>query len=98
MQPEGPSSGMRKLVELSSGLSQRRAHLNHKRRFAANKIHRPAQALGRRGAIVVFGTIAALYLAREIFIPFAFALNLTFLFTPVAALLQRAHAGHSACL
>jgi predicted PurR-regulated permease PerM len=41
----------------------------------------------------VFGTIAALYFAREIFIPFAFALVLTFLLTPVAALLQRWHTG-----
>jgi predicted PurR-regulated permease PerM len=48
---------------------------------------------GEAGAIVLFGTIAALYFAREIFIPFAFALVLTFLLTPVAALLQRWHAG-----
>ena len=48
---------------------------------------------GDAGAIVLFGTIAALYFAREIFIPFAFALVLTFLLTPVAALLQRLHTG-----
>jgi predicted PurR-regulated permease PerM len=48
---------------------------------------------GDAGAIVLFGTIAALYFAREILIPFAFALVLTFLLTPVAALLQRWHAG-----
>jgi len=48
---------------------------------------------GDAGAIVLFGTIAALYFAREIFIPFAFALILTFLLTPVAALLQRRHTG-----
>src|ERR1700675_4250677 len=41
------------------------------------------------GAIVLFGTIAALYFAREIFIPFAFALILTFLLTPAVAFLQR---------
>ena len=60
----------------------------------------PAVALATRpelrgdaGAIVLFGTIAALYFAREILIPFAFALTLTFLLTPVVALLQRLHIG-----
>jgi hypothetical protein len=48
---------------------------------------------GDAGAIVLFGTIAALYFAREILIPFAFALILTFLLTPVVALLQRLRAG-----
>ena len=48
---------------------------------------------GDAGAIVLFGTIAALYFAREILIPFAFALTLTFLLTPVVALLQRLHTG-----
>ena len=48
---------------------------------------------GDAGAIVLFGTIAALYFAREILIPFAFALTLTFLLTPVVALLQRLHVG-----
>jgi predicted PurR-regulated permease PerM len=42
---------------------------------------------------VLFGTIAALYFAREIFIPFAFALTLTFLLSPAVALLQRLRAG-----
>ena len=37
---------------------------------------------GSVGAIVLVGTIAALYFAREILIPFAFALTLTFLLTP----------------
>jgi predicted PurR-regulated permease PerM len=41
----------------------------------------------------VFGTIAALYFAREILIPFAFALILTFLLTPVVTFLQRLRAG-----
>lgn len=45
------------------------------------------------GAAVLFGTIAVLYFAREILIPFAFALTLTFLLTPVVALLQRLHLG-----
>jgi predicted PurR-regulated permease PerM len=48
---------------------------------------------GDAAAIVLFGTIAALYFAREILIPFAFALILTFLLTPVVALLQRLHTG-----
>jgi predicted PurR-regulated permease PerM len=48
---------------------------------------------GDAGAIVLFGTIAALYFARAILVPFAFALILTFLLTPVVALLQRLRAG-----
>ena len=45
------------------------------------------------GPLVLFGTIAAVYFAREILIPFAFALTLMFLLTPVVALLQRLHIG-----
>jgi predicted PurR-regulated permease PerM len=45
------------------------------------------------GALVLLGAVAALYFAREILIPFAFALILTFLLTPVVALLQRLHIG-----
>ncbi len=45
---------------------------------------------------VLFGAIAALYFAREILIPFAFALILTFLLTPVVAFLQRLRAGRIA--
>jgi len=48
---------------------------------------------GDVGAVVVFGTLAVLYFAREILIPFAFALTLTFLLTPGVALLQRMHTG-----
>jgi predicted PurR-regulated permease PerM len=48
---------------------------------------------GDAGAIVLFGTVAALYFAREILVPFAFALILTFLLTPAVALLQRLRAG-----
>jgi predicted PurR-regulated permease PerM len=48
---------------------------------------------GDAGAIVLLGTIAALYFAREILIPLAFALTLTFLLTPAVALLQRLHIG-----
>src|ERR1039458_2741380 len=39
--------------------------------------------------VMLFGTIAALYFAREILIPLAFALILTFILTPVVALLQK---------
>src|SRR4051812_49405332 len=49
--------------------------------------------LGDAGAIVAVGTVAALYFAREIFIPFAFALTLTFLLTPVVALFEKLRTG-----
>ena len=52
-----------------------------------------AKLRGEAGAIVLFGTIAALYFAREILIPLAFALTLTFLLTPAVGLLQRLHIG-----
>ena len=42
---------------------------------------------------VLFGTIAALYFARVILIPLAFALILTFVLSPVVALLQRSRIG-----
>ena len=42
---------------------------------------------------MLLGTIAALYFAREILIPLAFALILTFVLTPVVALLQRSRIG-----
>ena len=45
------------------------------------------------GALVLFAAVAALYFARQILIPFAFALILTFLLAPVVAFLERLHAG-----
>jgi len=45
------------------------------------------------GAIILVGTIAALYFAREIFVPFAFALILTFILTPVVAFLHKLRLG-----
>jgi predicted PurR-regulated permease PerM len=42
---------------------------------------------------MLFGVIAALYFAREILIPLAFAFILTFVLTPVVALLQRSRIG-----
>ena len=52
-----------------------------------------ARLRGDAGAIVVLGTIAALYFAREILIPLAFALTLAFLLTPAVAILQRLRIG-----
>ncbi|MDP2997869.1 MAG: AI-2E family transporter [Bryobacterales bacterium] len=43
--------------------------------------------------VMLFGTIAVLYFAREILVPLAFALILTFILTPVVALLQRSRIG-----
>jgi predicted PurR-regulated permease PerM len=51
---------------------------------------------GDRGALFLLGTIVVLYFAREILIPFAFALTLTFLLTPAVALLQRLRIGRVA--
>lgn len=48
---------------------------------------------GDAGVLVLIGTVAALYLTREILIPFAFALVLTFLLAPAVALLERLRAG-----
>jgi len=53
---------------------------------------RPRLRNNARG-VVLIGTIAALYFAREILVPFAFAVVLTFLLTPVGALFQRLRAG-----
>ncbi|MGA7415859.1 MAG: AI-2E family transporter [Bryobacteraceae bacterium] len=41
--------------------------------------------------VMVAGSVAVLYLARDVLIPFAVALTLTFLLTPLVRLLQRAH-------
>src|SRR5579862_5084741 len=51
------------------------------------------KARSHAGVIALFGAIAVLYFTREILIPFAFALTLTFLLTPVVALLERFHTG-----
>src|SRR5579872_4858792 len=51
---------------------------------------------GDRGAIVLLGAVVALYFAREILIPFAFALTLTFLLTPAVAFLQKLRIGRVA--
>ncbi len=54
---------------------------------------RPLPAATSPTMVMLFGTIAALYFAREILIPLAFALILTFVLTPVVALLQRSRIG-----
>ncbi|HXB70160.1 MAG TPA: AI-2E family transporter [Candidatus Acidoferrales bacterium] len=51
---------------------------------------------GDAGAIVLFGTIAALYFTREILIPLAFALTLAFLLTPLVAILEKLRIGRVA--
>lgn len=43
--------------------------------------------------VMLFGTIAALYFAREVLIPLAFALILTFVLSPVVTFLQRLRIG-----
>ena len=43
--------------------------------------------------VILPGMIAALYFAREILIPLAFAVILTFVLSPVVALLQRSRIG-----
>ena len=50
---------------------------------------------GETGAVVLIGTIALLYFAREILVPFAFALTVTFLLTPAVVRLQKLHAGRA---
>ena len=53
----------------------------------------PPKLRGHTGVIVLFGAIAVLYFTRDILIPFAFALTLTFLLTPVVALLEKLRTG-----
>jgi predicted PurR-regulated permease PerM len=47
------------------------------------------------GTLVIVGVIAALYFTREILIPLAFALTLTFLLTPVVVFLERLRLGRT---
>ncbi len=60
---------------------------------AISAIHRHLPSSNNWAIVMLFGTIAALYFAREILIPLAFALILTFVLTPVVALLQRSRIG-----
>jgi len=60
---------------------------------AISASHRDLPGSNKWAMVMLFGTIAALYFAREILIPLAFALILTFVLTPVVALLQRSRIG-----
>ena len=60
---------------------------------AISTSHRQLPGSNHWAMAMLFGTIAALYFAREILVPLAFALILTFVLTPVVALLQRARLG-----
>jgi len=55
---------------------------------AAGASHRHLPSSNKWALVLLFGTIAALYFAREILIPLAFALILTFVLSPVVALLH----------
>ena len=56
-------------------------------------LRRNAENANTWTVVLVFGIIAALYFTREILIPLAFALTLTFLLTPVVNLLERLRIG-----
>ena len=51
----------------------------------------PRRSTGTRIAAILIGVIAVLYLAREILIPLAFAITLTFVLTPAVGWLQKLH-------
>src|ERR1035438_8443367 len=55
--------------------------------------HRHLPSSNHWPMVMLFGTIAALYFAREILIPLAFALILTFVLSPVVALLEKSRIG-----
>src|ERR1035441_7256108 len=60
---------------------------------AAGALHRHLPSSNHWPMVMLFGTIAALYFAREILIPLAFALILTFVLSPVVALLEKSRIG-----
>lgn len=53
------------------------------------KPRRPASSSGIRTAAILVAVVALLYLARQIFIPLAFAVTLTLVLTPAVAWLQK---------
>src|ERR1017187_8236229 len=55
--------------------------------------HRHLPSSNNWPMVMLFGTIAALYFAREILIPLAFAFILTFVLSPVVALVQKSRIG-----
>ena len=58
-----------------------------------NASRRNAEHSDTWAVVLVFGIIAALYFTREILVPLAFALTLTFLLTPAVILLERLRIG-----
>ncbi len=57
------------------------------------KPDRPPDSSSVRTIAILIVVIAVLYLAREIFIPLAFAITLTLILTPAVAWLQKIHLG-----
>lgn len=62
---------------------------------AISSSHRPLPNSNQWAMIMLVGTVASLYFAREILIPLAFAVILAFVLTPVVALLQRSRIGRA---
>ena len=58
-----------------------------------SSLRRNAERADTWAVALMFGTIAALYFTRQILIPLAFALTLTFLLTPAVNLLERLRIG-----
>ena len=58
-----------------------------------SSLRRNAENANAWTVVLVFGIIAALYFTREILVPLAFALTLTFLLTPAVNLLERLRIG-----
>ena len=63
---------------------------------ALSASHRHLPSSNSSAMVTLLGIIAALYFAREILVPLVFALILTFVLTPVVALLQKLHIGRVA--
>ena len=57
------------------------------------KPDRPSDSSSIRTIGILIAVIAVLYLAREIFIPLAFAMTLTLILAPAVAWLQKIHLG-----
>ncbi len=57
------------------------------------KPHRPSGSSGVRTTVILIAVISAMYLAREILIPLAFAITVALILTPAVAWLQKMHLG-----
>jgi predicted PurR-regulated permease PerM len=55
------------------------------------KHHKARDSSGTRNIAILCAVIAVLYLARELLIPFAFAVTLSMILTPAVALLEKLH-------